>query len=99
MSPMCDKFHPSESSLFHSFIICTQTTPLCSDVFKNISEIINTPVNPGPLLIILGVSEALRRLNKTSNSFCLSASSQRKCYDMSWKETTVTPSKLHLERL
>lgn len=44
-----------------------------TDLFNNISGVINTPTEPEPLLIILGVLETLRKLNtpKKVHSYCL----------------------------
>lgn len=66
---MCDKYHSSETTLFQSFVLCPKVASFWSDIFKNITEINNTPQEQKPLLIILGVSEALSRLTTAQKQF------------------------------
>lgn len=109
ITPLCDRCHSSEATLGHSFVLCSKIAPFWRDIFKNISDIINTPLTPEPLLIILGVSEESRKLTKAQQqflSYCLITA--KKLLLMSWNQTTVPTfnkwlhdltSTLHLEEI
>lgn len=59
-SPACDKCQTSEPILSHSFVLCPKVSSFWFNVFNSISEIINVSLEQEPILIIQGVSEALK---------------------------------------
>ena len=62
-SPICEKHELADADLLHSFALCTKLQDFWVDIFDFLSRLFGVQLEPEPVLIILGVSDALRTLS------------------------------------
>ena len=63
LSPLCEKCESMEATLSHSFTLCPKLQNYWHDIFDIFSVIWGIRQDPDLILIILGISEGLRKLN------------------------------------
>lgn len=100
VSPTCDKCNSSKADLAHSFVLCPKVTSFWKDVFKIMSEIINSPLEPDPWMIILNVFTMPWKYTSAQQefvSYCLI--SAKKLLLTLWKGTSVPSINLWLHQL
>lgn len=64
-SPMCDKCQAEQGTLLHCFALCSNLYGYWCGIFGVLSEVLETSIDPDPLLIILGVSDSLNGLTNS----------------------------------
>ena len=64
ISPQCDKCNTAEANLLHCFALCPKIKTYWINVFKTLSDILNTHIEPDPILIVLGTSEPIAILKR-----------------------------------
>ena len=64
VSPNCDKCKATEATLLHSFALCPLIQRYWIKIFEALSDILDTHIDPDPILIILGVSDPISTLTR-----------------------------------
>ena len=100
VSPLCDKCKSSIATHLHSYALCPKIYSFWSSVFNMMSEVMGFVIKPEPLLIILGVSESFKKLNKAQQCFIsYGLIIAKKLILMLWKSANTPTSKMWLEEL
>uniref|UniRef100_A0A673WU00 Reverse transcriptase domain-containing protein n=1 Tax=Salmo trutta TaxID=8032 RepID=A0A673WU00_SALTR len=98
-SPMCDKCQAEQGTLLHCFALCSNFGYWCG-IFGVLSEVLETSIDPDPLLIILGVSDSLNGLtNSQKQLISYSLISAKKLILLFWKKREAPSTKLWLSEL
>ena len=53
-----------EANLLHSFALCPKVQEYWIEIFRTLSDVLDTQIDPDPLLIILGVSDPISNLTR-----------------------------------
>lgn len=109
VSPLCDKCESMEATLSHSYALCPKLQYYWVEIFRFLSVILKVQIEPDPILIILGISEELRKLNVAQQRLlAYGLIAAKKLILLLWKKKEVPSFKhwltdltdtLHLERI
>ena len=109
VSPICEKCELADADLLHSFALCTKLQDFWVDIFNLLSRIFEVQIQPDPMLVIFGVSEALRTLNVAQQRLLsYGLITAKKLILMEWKGKEVPTKRrwlteltdtLHLEKI
>lgn len=109
VSPTCDRCLSADGTLLHSFVECPRVRIYWINIFKSVSEILQTQLEPDPFIVILGVSDDTMKLTNAQQCFLsYSLITARRLLLMHWKKKETPSTKmwlsdltntLHLERI
>lgn len=86
ISPLCDRCLVAEDTLLHSFVLCPKVKIFWFNIFSLISRILKIQLEPNPHIIILGISDDIKRLNNYQQCFLsYSLITAKKLLLMHWK--------------
>lgn len=94
VSPLCEKCECSEATLSHSYALCHKLWNYWGDIFNFLSRILEVQINPDPVLIILGISDELLKLNVAQQRLLsYGVITAKKLILLNWKEKEVSSFK------
>ena len=100
VSRMCDKCKSSIATHLHSYALCPKIYSFWPDVFNIISEVMRFVIKSDPLLIILGVSDTFKKLNKAQQCFIsYGLIIMKKIILTFWRSVNTPTSEMWLEEL
>lgn len=109
ISPLCEKCECAEATLSHSYALCHKLQKYWGDIFNFLSRILEVQIIPDPVLIILGISDELLKLNVAQQRLLsYGVITAKKLILLHWKDKEVPSFKhwlsdltdtLHLERI
>lgn len=109
VSPLCEKCESMEATLSHSFALCPKLQNYWHEIFDFFSLILGIRLDPDLILIILGTSVGLRKLNNAQQHLlAYGLITAKKLILLNWRKKEVPSFKhwltdltdtLHLERI
>lgn len=100
VSPLCDKCMADEASLLHSYFLCPKILPFWVQIFKTISDMLETLLEPDPILVVLGVSDKFNLLpvfQRKLLSYMLIIA--KKLLLQFWKKSEIPSVKMWLDEM
>lgn len=95
---MCNNCKYSTATHLHSYALCPKIDSFWFDVFDIMSKVLGVTIKSEPLLVIFGVSESFKNLNKAQQCF-ISNDSKKKNTEPDIMEECTPSSKMWLEEL
>ena len=109
ISSHCDKCNAMDANLLHSFALCPRIQRYWIRVFETLSDILNSRIDPDPVLIILNISDSTSVLSRAQQQLLsYGLITAKKLILTHWKQEEAPTfthwlnemaSTLHLERI